>query len=98
LIALTKLPIDYTLLPEHLRDGMKRWIEFGIRPGSFLLAILHNDLEQACLRADAYSMYRMADIAKFMALEAPAECWGSCAKVDAWEAKHAQALAKETSV
>jgi hypothetical protein len=32
--------IDYSTLPEHMQESMRRYIEKGIQPGSFLAAIL----------------------------------------------------------
>lgn len=39
--------LDYSILPENLREGMKLYIEAGILPGNFLTACLENDLIEA---------------------------------------------------
>ncbi len=42
--------IDYSGLPDGLRGGMGRYLEYGVMPGHFLSAILANDLRGACGR------------------------------------------------
>lgn len=46
------IPIKYELLPEQFRGGVERWIEHGIRPGSFLTAVMDDELFDALTRAD----------------------------------------------
>ena len=76
--------INYALLPEHLRDGMRRYIEQHIRPGDFLFGVLINNFMEACGHADAISSQFLPDIATFLHNEAPSGCWGSTRKVEAW--------------
>ena len=42
----------YLPLPPYMRASAKRYIESGVEPGSFMLAVLANDLTGAFLRAD----------------------------------------------
>lgn len=35
--------INYSILPEHMREGTRRYIEHGNRPGDFLYLVLSND-------------------------------------------------------
>ncbi len=76
---------DYELLPEHLRAGMRRYIEHRILPGDFLRAVLRNDFVQAVLRADADSFAALHRITLFLVNEMPADSWGSREKVEAWK-------------
>jgi len=76
--------IDYSLLPEHLRDGMRRYVEHGIRPGHFLTAVLENDLLEAFNRADETSAYALKNIAEFLQCQLPMECYGSFEAVNRW--------------
>lgn len=75
---------DYAKLPLHMRDGMKRYIDYGIPPGSFLIAVLCNDLKGAFMRADNVNADRMRDFVDFLYNEAPSQCHGSPAVVTAW--------------
>ena len=78
------MSINYAMLPEHTREGMRAYIETGRPGGSFLAAILSNDFVEAAGRADLHNQGRLFDYAAFLYNEAPADCWGSRAKVDAW--------------
>lgn len=75
---------DYSLLPAHCQGGMRRYIEEGIAPGDFMLAVLSNDLVGAASRADNTNINRLKDYALFLYNEVPSTCWGSREKVDAW--------------
>ena len=83
--------IDYSILPEHMRDGAERYVEHGIRPGDFLYLILCNDFVRALGHADTVNTARIVDYAKFLYSEAPLACWGSREKVDGWIKLHTDA-------
>jgi hypothetical protein len=76
--------IKYDLLPEGMRDGMRRYIEHGIPPGSFQRAVLCNDLMEAFRRADDVNAHAMRDYAVFLASYAPGGCFGSPQHVTDW--------------
>ncbi len=76
--------IRYEKLPEALRDGMRRYIEDGIRPGRFLSAVLENDLFAALNRADDNNRAELHSIVGFMYNELPAGAWGSKRAVKNW--------------
>lgn len=76
--------IDYSLIPEHMRDGMRRYIENGIKPGSFQVAVLSNDLMEAFKRADDVNATAMQNYARFLYNHAPCGCFGSPAHVTDW--------------
>ena len=75
---------NYDLLPEHIREAMKRYIENRIAPGDFLMAVLSNDLMGAISRADYINRDKIHDICCFLYNEAPADCWGSPEIVKQW--------------
>ncbi|KKM04797.1 hypothetical protein LCGC14_1760650 [marine sediment metagenome] len=80
-------PIDYAakdLLPGHMRDGMRLYIENRIPPGSFLMAVLSNDLMDACCRADDINRHRLFDFCMWLYNHAPPACFGSRENVAAW--------------
>ena len=45
------MTINYDSLPPHMHDVMRLYIEHGIEPGSFLTAVLSNDLMKALGKA-----------------------------------------------
>jgi len=79
--------VKYELLPEHMRDGARLYIEKGIMTGSFLTAVMENNLVEAFAQADHINVDCMYDWAKFLYNEAPRGCWGSKDVVKAWKEK-----------
>lgn len=78
------MTINYEQLPEHIRGGMRRYIESGIEPGSFLTAVLCNDLMGALGKADEINRERLWDICAFLYNEAPSACFGSVEAFQSW--------------
>ena len=82
---------NYSLLPEHMRGAMRRWIQDGLWPGGFLTAVLQNDLVGAAMHADQINRYRLFEYADFLYNEAPRPAWGSVEATKAWAAGHIEA-------
>ncbi len=78
------MDINYNRLPEHMRDGFRLYIEHGIPGGSFMNAVLSNDLIGAFGRADDINRDRLFDTCCFLRNEAPAGCYGSPDRVREW--------------
>jgi len=91
-----KKEMNYSILPEHMQEGMKRYVEYGVNPGDFLYHIICNDFVHALVHADQINMARIVDYAKFLYFEAPSGCWGSVEKVNNWrKARKEEALKAE---
>lgn len=75
-------------VPEHMHDGLILWLTEGIPPGSFMTAILTNDLREACNRADDTNRYRLYDFVFFLYNYAPVGSWGSWENVQDWIKGH----------
>ena len=71
-------------IPERMHGGIQRYIEQHAMPGDFLMAVVCNNLKEACARADDENMLLLPVYAAFFYHEAPAACWGSPEKVRAW--------------
>lgn len=78
------MTIDYSSLPLHMQDGMRLYVEHGIQPGSFLTAVLSNDLMRALGRADDINLHALPAYGRFLYNDAPSWCFGSPEKVEAW--------------
>lgn len=74
-------------LPEHMRCGVKSWIEHGhnSRPGHFLTALLSNDLFGALGRADEENLNALRAYGVYFYCYAPAGCYGSPERFAAWK-------------
>lgn len=77
-------------VPEHLIEGLRRYINSHIKPGSFLMAVLENDLRESLGRADPASREGLFDLFLYLYNYAPSDCWGSPEKVERWLAKYSE--------
>ena len=73
---------------------MRLYIEEGIPPGSFAVAVLSDSLVGAYSRADDVNTMRMLDWVHWLYNDAPSGCWGSPEIVQGWLDRHEKA--KET--
>jgi len=77
-------PIDYNLLPDHIQEGMKLYIEKGVEPGGFCKAALSGKLIEAYCKADRHNLERMGDIINWLNWACPAAAHGSVHRVNTW--------------
>ena len=79
---------DYAKVPVgYMADGVRLYIERGIPQGSFLTALLSNDLKEAFRCADETSAKAMREWVRFMVNQMPSESQGSPERVAAWIAR-----------
>jgi hypothetical protein len=76
--------IDYTKIRPDMIEALKRYIDHGIPPGHFLSAVICNDLKEACARADSDNQKALFEITAWLYNYAPANCWGSEARMRIW--------------
>lgn len=69
---------------QDVKDSLSRWIDHGLEPGGFLMAVLRNDLKGALSRADSYNRASLYQIVQYCYAEIPSACWGSSDKVEQW--------------
>lgn len=72
------------MIPDHMQDGLRRYIEHGIPPGHFLTAVLQNDLRGACERADFTNRSILFKYIQFLYNYAPPSSWGSPERFKIW--------------
>lgn len=73
-----------TGVPQHMIDGLWLYVTEGIEPGGFMMAVLENNLMEACGRADIVNRHSLFEICTFLYNYMPAQCKGSPEKVTAW--------------
>jgi hypothetical protein len=71
-------------VPEPLWNGLLLYLTERKPPGHFLMAVLMNDLKDACARADEINRAHLYDVVYFLYNYAPEACWGSADRVDRW--------------
>lgn len=76
---------DWTGVPDHMRQGIRLWIEEGIATGSFLQAVIKNDLATAIKTADTTNKRCLLEIVEFFQMYAPSESWGSEQNFHQWQ-------------
>ena len=69
------------MIPQNIKDSLDRYVNEGIMPGSFLRAVLTNDLAGAVFKADSKNLAALKDIMLYVYNEIPANAWGSTATV-----------------
>jgi hypothetical protein len=74
-------------VPEHLHDGLIRYVLHHVAVGHFLTAVLSNDLRESFARADETSGPALGKIVAWLYWNAPSPAWGSRAAVKAWLAE-----------
>lgn len=75
---------DDTNIPDHMLAALKRYLEHRIQPGSFLTAVLSNDLTEAVGRADDINIYLLPAYVRYCHNEIPSVCWSNPGRVRAW--------------
>lgn len=71
-------------LPEYMVEGMINYLFHRIPPGSFMCAVLTNDLSGAVQQADDLNIHCIPNYIKFLYNEVPGNCWGGVEKVESW--------------
>lgn len=71
-------------VPEHLREGLARYVIHGIIPGSFLQAVISNDLHGAIHLGDDDSLAGIKSILSFLWNSTPSQCFGDRVRLMQW--------------
>ena len=82
--VLATFSFEGVTIPEYMHGGLVRYFFYHIDPGSFLRAVLENDLMGAFGQADEENMHRMPAYAAFLYSTAPPGSYGSPEAVKAW--------------
>ena len=65
------------MIPQYTLDSLTRYVEHGIPPGSFLCAVLENNLVRSVGRADRENLAALPEIVKYVYNEIPSNAWGN---------------------
>ena len=71
-------------IPEYMMSGIIRYVNYGVEPGSFLTAVISNNLSEAVGQADDNNMPNLPAYMSYFYNETPSPCWGSKEKMKAW--------------
>lgn len=73
----------FSILPQTM-STIRDYIEHGYQPGSFLTAVICNDLKGTVNQADDNNIRNIPAFVIFLCNNAPAGCWGSAEKMKVW--------------
>ncbi len=74
-------PDPYYPIGDDLYGALERYLNHGINPGSFMTAVLENDLMEAFGRADICNEANMKNIVGYIYNHLPSNSWGSRERV-----------------
>lgn len=69
---------------EHCIGALQLYIDHGIEPGSFMEAMLSNDLRGACAMSDEENRHCIFEWVNLFYNELPSDSWGSPEKYRNW--------------
>lgn len=72
------------IVPDETVEALERYVYHLIPTGSFLMAVLCNDLKEACGRADSNNRRILFETMSLIYNTIPSISWGSYAKVGNW--------------
>ncbi len=75
---------NWSLIPEHMHEGIRTYVEQARPPGDFLRALLSNDLQRTLRHADSENLAALGDWLMFVWNYVPSNCWGSPEIVAKW--------------
>lgn len=81
-----------SIIPARITEAIVRYGEQGTPPGSFLEAVLANDLFRAVAKADAQSYLALEAILWRIANTLPIQSYGSYPKVQKWIETHREGV------
>lgn len=76
--------IDYTTIPGWVRSEIDEWAAIGTWPGTFVEAVLRNDLNDAFALAQEEQIAVLHSIVAYVYNYVPSPCWRSREKMLAW--------------
>lgn len=72
------------LCPDDVVESLDAYVQCRRPVGSFLRAVLENDLMESVGRADEYNLAALPHIVAYVYNRLPLGCWGSPEKVRDW--------------
>ncbi len=72
------------MIKSSTKNAIDRYVVEGLQTGSFLEAVLSNDLREAFGRADIDNRHSMFDIVEYLYNNVPSVCWGSSEAYREW--------------
>lgn len=81
---------QYCMIPGRTLEALWLYINEGVPTGSFLEAVLTNNLRDAVGRADQQNTEALSALVSYLYNECPSQCWGSEERVENYAPKVGQ--------
>ena len=75
---------QYKEIPKRMQDALLRYVDDGVEPGSFLRAVIDNNLRDAVGCADSENLPLLHLYVAWFYNVPPAGCWGGAKQRAAW--------------
>lgn len=82
-------------IPALTVETIARWVFHAYAPGSFMTAVLENNLRLAVACADLENRSALYEIVSLISHHTPVGCWGSPSIVEGWRRQHEQIVLDE---
>lgn len=76
--------MDYSRIPPATLETLQNWAKHGLEPGSFVMAVLENNLIEAVSRGDRFNLMALLEICAYVYNEMPVDSYGSPSIVREW--------------
>jgi hypothetical protein len=76
--------LGYPEIPAPIRIELTAWVQDGVWPGDFLVAVLSNDLLATVAFEDQFDSKYMKALCVFIYNHMPVDSWGSPKKLRDW--------------
>lgn len=86
--------IDYSTIPGWVREEIDEWAAIASWPGTFVEAVLRNDLNDAFAKATEDEVRTLHSIVAYVYNFVPSPCWRSREKMVAWREMVVEAFEK----
>jgi hypothetical protein len=83
-----RLDLDRANMTEQSKESLYNYFVHGLEPGSFMMAVLSNDLYDAAGRADFVNINLLGEYAKWLVNNAPYGSYGDRDTVRGWLRKN----------
>ena len=78
------MKLNLSKIPEYMHEAIQEYVDHGRPIGSFLRAILCNNLVDAAAHADINNKLCLFEYASLLYNEIPGAAWGDKETVDRW--------------
>jgi len=79
--------MEHNKVSDSVKESLEIYVKQGIMPGSFLSAVLENNLCGALGAADSYNRASLFEIVQYIYVKLPHYSWGSREKVNKYVEK-----------